>query len=53
MGKESNITTCLSCIWASQMVKNLPANSGHERDVGLISGLGRFLPVFLPGEFHG
>ena len=27
------------------MVKNLPANSGDSRDVGLIPGLGRF-----PGE---
>ena len=50
--------------WASQVVlvvKNLPANAGDERDVGLISGLGRFpwrrkwqpTPVFLPGEFRG
>ena len=30
--------------WASQgvlVVKNLPANAGDERDVGLIPGLGR------------
>ena len=30
------------------MVKNLPANAGDKRDVGLIPGLGRF-----PGEGHG
>ena len=30
------------------MVKNLPANAGHVRDVGLIPGLGR-----SPGEGHG
>ena len=32
--------------WASQvtlMVKNLPANVGDIRDVGLIAGLGRSL----------
>ena len=31
-------------IWASQValvVKNLPANAGDDRDVGLIPGLGR------------
>ena len=39
------------------MVKNLPANAGVIRDVGLIPGLGRSLeeewqptPVSLPGE---
>ena len=43
------------------MVKNLPANAGDTRDVGLIPGLGRSpwsrkwppTPVFLPGKFHG
>ena len=43
------------------MVKNLPADAGDSRDVGLISGLrgspgARKLhctPVFLPGKFHG
>ena len=42
------------------MVKNLPANVGDIRDVGLISGLEDPLkegmtttPVFLPGEHHG
>ena len=30
------------------MVKNLPANAGDEREVGLIPGLGR-----SPGEGHG
>ena len=44
------------------MVKNLSANAWDARDVGLISGLGRFpgrghgnppTPVFLPGESHG
>ena len=32
-------------IWISQvvqLVKNLPANTGDARDVGLIPGLGRF-----------
>ena len=36
--------------WASQValvVKNLPANAGDVRDVGLISGSGR-----LPGGGH-
>ena len=38
-------------IWASQVVtvvKNLPANGGDARDVGLIPGLGRF-----PRGWHG
>ena len=46
--------------WASQVVRNLPANAGDVRDVGLILGLGRFPGggrgnplVFLPGEPHG
>ena len=50
--------------WASQVllaVKNLPAEVGDIRDIGLIPGLGRFpwrrawhpTPVFLPGESHG
>ena len=30
------------------MVKNLPANAGHVRDMGLIPGSGRF-----PGRGHG
>ena len=30
------------------MIKNLPANAGDTRDVGLIPGLGRY-----PGEGHG
>ena len=37
--------------WAScvaQLVKNLPANAGDVRDMGLIPGLGRF-----PGGEHG
>ena len=40
------------------MVQNLPANSGDERDEGLVPGLGRCPggghgnPVFLPGESH-
>ena len=41
------------------MGKNLPADAGDLREVGLIPGLGRFLggrhgnpPVFLPGESH-
>ena len=42
------------------LVKNLPANLGDIRDVGLIPGLGSSpgeghgnTPVFLPGESHG
>ena len=43
------------------MVKNLPANTGDVREIGLIPGSGRFpwrrasqpTPVFLPGETHG
>ena len=42
-------------------VKNLPANAGDTRDMGLIPGLrrspgignGNQLPAFLPGKFHG
>ena len=38
-------------------VKNLLANAGDIRDIGLIFGSGRSrgssAPVFLPGEFHG
>ena len=50
--------------WTSQValgVKNLPANAGDTRDVGLIPGLERcpgvgkwqLTPVFLLGKFHG
>ena len=53
-----------SITWVSQVVlvvKNLPANGGDVRFVGLIPGLGRFpwrkawqpTPVFLPRESHG
>ena len=46
---------------SSVVVKNLPANSGDTRDMGLIPGLGRvpgigngnLLQVFLLGKFHG
>ena len=42
------------------MVKNLPANAGAARDVGLIPGSGQIpwrrkrqpTPVFLPGKSH-
>ena len=42
------------------VVKNLPANAGDVRDLGLIPGLGRFpqrsawqpTPIFMPGECH-
>ena len=42
------------------VVKNLPANAGAARNVGLILGSGRSLeegkgqspPIFLPGESH-
>ena len=48
---------------ASQMVpvvKNLPANAGDIRDVGLIPGFRKIpwkrawqpIPVFVPEEFH-
>ena len=51
-------------IWVrdvAQLVKNLPANAGDARDVGLISGSGIIhwrrkwqpTPVFLPGKSHG
>ena len=39
------------CIWASQVVlvvKNLPANAGDVKDMGLIPGSGR-----SPGGGHG
>ena len=32
----------------ARVIKNLPANAGDTRDVGLIPGLGRY-----PGEGHG
>jgi len=39
------------------VVKNLPANAGATRDVGLIRSPGREngnpIPVFLPAESHG
>ena len=43
------------------VVKNLPANAGDPRDVGLIPGSGRSpaggngnpLPLLLPGKVHG
>ena len=43
------------------MIKNLPANTGDARDVGLIPEWGKFpevgnynpAPVFLPGESQG
>ena len=43
------------------MIKNLPANAGDTRDMGLIPGSGRSpgegngnpLQYSLPGEFHG
>ena len=42
------------------VIKNLPANIGHIRDIGLIPGLGipwrrawQPTPVFFPGESHG
>ena len=59
-----NITAINSNIWGFPggiVVKNLHANVGDTRDMGLISGSGRSpwrrewqpTPVFLPGEFHG
>ena len=44
-------STAIYIKWASQVVlvvKNLPANAGDIRDVGLIPGLGR-----SPGETNG
>ena len=41
----------LALLWTSQLalvIKNLPANSGDARDLGLIPGLGR-----SPGEGNG
>ena len=42
------------------VVKNIPANAGDVRNMGLISGLGKFPgesmathSVFMPGETHG
>ena len=38
------VCVCVCCIWTSQVmliVKNLPANAGKAREVGLIPGLGR------------
>ena len=45
----------------NSVVKNLPANAGDTRDVGLIPESGRSpeirkrqpTPVFFPGECHG
>ena len=42
-------------------MKNLPANAGDIRDVGLIPWIGKvpwrrawqLTPVLLPGDFHG
>ena len=49
--RATNTTEQLTLFWASQVVlvvKNLPANAGDVRDVGLIFGLGR-----SAGEGHG
>ena len=37
------------------MVKNQSTNAGDVRDMGSVSGLGRWqlTPVSLPGKFHG
>ena len=37
------------------VVKNLPANKRDSRDIGSISGSGRWDPTpgFLPGKLHG
>ena len=40
----------------AQLVKNTPAmqeTDCNTGEVGLIPGLGRSTPVFLPGKFHG
>ena len=45
MGQCENLTVAYVCTQASQVVlvvKNLPANAGDTRDVGSISGSGRF-----------
>ena len=62
----SPIFYCVICLFVrasleAQLVKDLPANAGDTRDVGLIPGSGRFpgegntgnTPVVLPGKFHG
>ena len=52
--------TILVGFHGSSVVKNLPANAGDIRDMGLIPGLGRAsrwawqpTPIFLLVEFHG
>ena len=58
---KSCIVSRLKVSQVVQLVKNLPANAGDIRDVGLIPGSGRFpwrrerlpIPVFLPGKYHG
>ena len=62
----SPIFYCVICLFVrasleAQLVKDLPANAGDTRDVGLIPGSGRFpgegntvnTTVVLPGKFHG
>ena len=62
--KQKQVFLGLCVGGASQMalvIKNLPANAGGIRDIGLILGLGRLpwrrawqpTPVFLPEESHG
>ena len=46
--KELDMTEWLTLsLWASQVVKNPPANLGNIRDVGLIAGLGRSLKNWM------
>ena len=58
---EPSVLACLHAVTGDShvalVVKNLPANTGHIRGVGLIPGSGRFPRggngnplVFLPGE---
>ena len=43
-----NMCSCYSSNWASQVVKNPPANAGDVTDAGSIPGLAR-----SPGGEHG
>ena len=45
---QQHMRICRNLLLVVLLVKNLPANAGDIRDVGLIPGLGR-----SPGEGHG
>ena len=46
--KQTKQTNNIAIDWASQVVKNLPANAGDTGDTGLTPQLGR-----APGEGNG